>query len=160
MPPDLARRHVLLALPVLLSACAGLPPREPLRVDVAGIDPLQGQGMELRFAVRLRVLNPNDYPIDFRGVFVELDVRGLPFAAGVTDAAGRVPAYGETVLTVPVGVSAFNVLRQALTLYGGSAQRIDYRLRGRLDGPEFTPIRFEHQGELGLPLAMLPPAPR
>src|SRR5690348_9298394 len=80
-----------------------------LQVTVAGIEPLQGQGLELRLAVKLRVQNPNDTPVDYDGVAVEMNVQGKTFASGVADLAGSVPRYGESVITVPVTISAFRM---------------------------------------------------
>lgn len=51
-------------LALALNACASLIPGDPPRVDVAGVTPLQGQGMELRMLVKLGVINPNEAPIE------------------------------------------------------------------------------------------------
>ena len=40
---------------LLLGGCASLQKRDPLQVTVAGIEPLEGEGMELRLNVKLRV---------------------------------------------------------------------------------------------------------
>ena len=48
---------------VLLASCAVM--GDPLRVQVVGLEPLEGPGMELRFAAKLRVQNPNEAPIDY-----------------------------------------------------------------------------------------------
>ena len=77
-----------------------------MRVTVAGLDPLVGQGLEMRFSLKLRVQNPNDAPIDYDGISVALDLNGTPFASGVSDRSGTVPRFGEAVLDVPVSVSA------------------------------------------------------
>ena len=72
-----ARAVLLLAAALLLAACASLRARrDPLQVTVAGIEPMQGQGMELRMLVKLRVQNPNDAPIDYDGVSLKLEVQG------------------------------------------------------------------------------------
>jgi LEA14-like dessication related protein len=76
---------------LMLSACASMPSRDPLQVSVAGIESLPGEGMELRLLVKLRVQNPNDTPIEFNGVSLNLDVLGRDFASGVSDQAGTVP---------------------------------------------------------------------
>ncbi len=99
---------------VLICACASLQPRDPLQVTLAGIEPLQGQGLELRMNVKLRVQNPNDAPVDYNGVAVEMDVQGKTFATGVADVTGTVPRFGESVITVPVTISAFRMARQAM----------------------------------------------
>jgi len=48
---------------VALTGCFGLGLHEPLKVSLAGVEPLKGAGMEARFLARLRVQNPNDAPI-------------------------------------------------------------------------------------------------
>ena len=65
---------------LLISGCAALQPRDPLQVTVAGIEPLQGQGLEIRMNVKLRVQNPNDQPLEYNGVALELHVQGKTFA--------------------------------------------------------------------------------
>ncbi len=140
-----------------LAGCAALGVREPVEVSVVGIDPLPGQGMEGRFLVTLRVQNPNEQPIDFDGVAIELDVRGSRFATGVSDERGIVPRFGESVIRVPVSVPVSALVRQALSLAAGGRVRADYRLRGRLAGPGFGGVRFDSAGELTLPPGLAGP---
>lgn len=144
-------RILLLALTLSLTACASLSPGDSPRVDVVGIEPLSGQGMEMRMVVRLRVINPSETALDFDGVFVEMDVRGKSFAAGVSDARGSVPRFGEVVLAVPVTVSAFAAVRQMLGIVGDNRAPLDYQLRGKLAGPLFGGHRFQSEGEFKLP---------
>ncbi len=138
---------------LVLTGCAGLMPNQNMpKVDVAGIESLPGHGMELRLAVKLRVLNPSDNPIEFNGVFVEMDVQGKSFASGVSDISGSVPRYGETVITVPVSISALAVLRQALSFAGKDRfGDLAYEIRGKIAGPGFDSHRFSSQGEFKLP---------
>jgi len=42
-------------LALTLASCATLPQRDPPQVTVAGVEPLQGQGLELRLLVKMRV---------------------------------------------------------------------------------------------------------
>ena len=141
---------------VLVVACAMIG-GDPIKVQVVGLEPLQGQGMELRFAAKLRVQNPNETPIDYDGIAVELEVRGSAFASGVSDARGTIPRYGETVVTVPVTVSAFAIVRQAMGFASGDRSKIDYVLRGKVGGSSFGNVRFESRGELELPRAAATP---
>lgn len=153
------RRSLLPLLPaLLLGACAGWPGREPVRVTVAGLEPLPGQGLELRFLVKLRVQNPSDAPIAYDGIALALELRGLPFASGVSDASGSVPRFGEAVLGVPVTVSALQAVRQAIGLLGAASDQraLDYRLTGKLAGPGLGTVPFESRGELAWPEAVRP----
>ena len=136
----------------LLGACAGMPGRDPLQVTVAGIETLQGEGLELRMLVKLRVQNPNDAPLDYDGVYVKLDVLDSTFATGVSGERGTVPRFGETVIGVPVTVSALRMVTYALRMLDGKPiDKINYKLEGKLDGVGFGSTRFQAQGELALP---------
>ena len=147
------RRHALLGLAAVVGGCASLA-RDPIQVQVADVEPLEGEGMEARFLCKLRLQNPNDEPIAFDGIFVDLQVHGNSLATGVSDQAGTVPRFGEVVLAVPVTVSAIGVARQAIGLFTASAGergRVDYVLEGKISGPGFGGTRFESRGELSLP---------
>lgn len=143
---------ILSVLLLSLSACALFPNRDPLNINVVGIEPLQSQDMEVRFAVKIRVQNPNDTPIDYNGVALDLEVNGQPLASGVSDQSGSVARFSETVLTVPVSVSAFSVLRQTLGLsQTQTLNNLPYVLRGKLAGGLFGTMRFVDSGKLSLP---------
>ena len=157
------RRRALAGLAgaaLLLNGCAGWPGADPLQVQLAGIEPLPGEGLELRMAVKLRVQNPNDIAIDFDGVALTLELRGQDFASGVSDQRGQVPRFGETLITVPVTVSAMALFRQALSLAQGERGKLDFVARGKLSGSGFGSARFQTQGELALPSAAATPGTR
>ena len=138
-----------------MTGCTVLQKRDPLQVTVAGVESLPGEGMELRLLVKLRVQNPNDTPIDFNGVAVEMRVQGKTFATGVSDAHGNVPRFGESVIEVPVTVSAFRMARQALDMMrgmGAGTGKIAYELKGKLNGSGFSAVRFQNQGEFEMPI--------
>jgi len=155
--PRRFRRAVYVLAVILLSACAALQRTDPLQVTVAGIEPLQGQGMELRMLVKLRVQNPNDAPIQYDGVSLKLDVQGNTFATGVSDERGSVPRFGESVISVPVTTSAMRMVRQALGMMNGKGiGTVSYALTGKLNGPTLGSVRFESKGDLELPTAPPP----
>lgn len=140
-----------------LAGCAGLPPGDPLQVTVAGIEPMQGEGLELRMLVKLRVQNPNDTPVDFNGVYVKLDVLGKTFATGVSDEAGTVPRFGETVVAVPVTVSVIRMVRHTLGLLDGQPiEKVTYEMSGKLSRSAFSAARFSASGEIDLRTATAP----
>lgn len=141
-----------LSLLLSLSGCALLPQHDPLNINVVGIEPLPSQDMEIRFAVKIRVQNPNESSINFNGVALDLDINGQPFAAGVSDQSGSIARFSETVLTVPVSVSAFSVLRQTVGLSRTQTlNNMPYILRGKLAGGLFGTRRFTDSGKLSLP---------
>lgn len=140
-------------LAALLAACASLPSHDPLNVTVAGIESLPGEGMELRLLVKLRVQNPNDAPVDYDGVAVNIDVMGRSFASGVSDEAGTVPRFGEAVVGVPVTVSLMRMVRQVVGMLDGQpVERVTYSLSGKLSGKGlFDTQRFSSTGDFALP---------
>jgi LEA14-like dessication related protein len=142
----------LLLLPLVLSGCAALAPHDALKVMVAGVEPLQGEGLELRFLVKLRVQNPNDAAIEFNGVALELELNGKSLASGVSDQTGVVPRFGETLLEVPLTVSAFAAVRQAMGLSGATERgEMPYVVSGKLAGGLFGSVHFKSSGTLQLP---------
>jgi len=147
------RRLFLLAITVLATTgCASMPHTDPLQVTVAGVEGLPGEGMEIRMLVKLRVQNPNEAPIEFTGVYVELEVQDKTFASGVSDESGSVPGFGEMVVVVPVTVSALRMVRQVVGILDGQpVDQIRYRMSGKLNGGIFNTHRFESKGEFELP---------
>jgi LEA14-like dessication related protein len=148
------RLWTVLCLALLLGGCALGPLRDPLQVNVAGVESLPGEGLEVRMLVKLRVQNPNDQPLDYDGVYIRLDVMDRTFATGVSSERGSVPRYGESVIAVPVTVSALRMVGQVMRLFSEgtpSSGKVRYRLEGKLDGVAFGSTRFESAGELALP---------
>ena len=147
----MSRHVVAIALAVLsLCACTTMSSRDPLQVAVAGIEPLQGEGLELRFLVKLRVQNPNGTPVVYDGAYVKLDVQDKTFATGVSDAGGTVTGFGESLVEVPVTVSMLRMARQVIGMRGDApAEQIRYKMSGKLGSH-----RFSADGEF----SMKPPA--
>ncbi|HEY1328275.1 MAG TPA: LEA type 2 family protein [Casimicrobiaceae bacterium] len=150
------RRLMLTTLKLIvalaLAGCAGMEPREPLQVSVADIESLPGEGLEFRMKVSLRIQNPNDSPVDYVGVYVKLLVQDKTFATGVSDQHGSIGPYGESVISVPMTLSALRMAIYAVGMLDANpVDKIHYNLEGKLDGPAFGSTRFQAQGELALP---------
>ena len=104
--------------------------------------------------VKLRVQNPNDAPVEYSGIALQMEVQGKAFASGVSDAGGSVPRYGESVIAVPMTISAFRMARQALGLMSGrGAHRIDYEMKGKLGSSGLSATRFTTKGSFDFPRA-------
>ena len=84
-----ARGCLVLLLAFGLSACALFQARDPLNISVIGIEPLPGQELELRMAVKIRVQNPNEPPIDYNGIALDLPVNGQPLDKNRYPTAGQ-----------------------------------------------------------------------
>ena len=157
-PVAILPRAIAVLLLVLVAGCATLAGQDAPSVKVAGLEPLVSEGLELRFALKMRVQNPNGAPIDYDGIAVELDLDGRGLASGVSNQKGQIPRFGEQVVTIPVSISALTALRQLLSRIGSvergdvSAGTISYSLKGKLGGVSgaFDAVRFVDQGELNL----------
>ncbi|MDO9313505.1 MAG: LEA type 2 family protein [Burkholderiaceae bacterium] len=148
------------ALALVFAGCAQLPMSDPVKVSLVGIEQLPGQGLELRMAVKLRVQNPNEAAVDYNGVALDVELRGLSFASGVSDIQGTIPRYGEAVLVVPVSVSAISVLRQALSFANGDRSNVGYAISGKIGGSLLRGERFKSTGQIDLPTSLLGPPAR
>jgi LEA14-like dessication related protein len=127
-------RHVAFVALVgaAMAACAGIDLREPLRVSLADLESLPGEGLEARFLARIRVQNPNDVAIAYSGLSAEIDLNGRSFASGVSAATGEIPRFGESVLELPLTVPVTAIVRQVLGFISGDRSRVAYRVRGFL----------------------------
>jgi len=148
-----SRRRVLIAAVSLsLAGCAAFATPEPLRVSVPRVEPLASEGLEWRMLLKLRVQNPNDAPIHYNGVSIKLDALDRTFASGVSDTAGIIPRFGESVMDVPVTISVLDIVSRAMRMAEEPLPgKITYRLEGTLHGPAFGSTRFESHGDLALP---------
>jgi hypothetical protein len=145
-----------LAVLLMLPACSSLEPNDPLNISVVGLEPLPGQGMEMRFTLTLRIQNPNDNDLVFNGLALELQINDQPLASGVSDQQGQVPRFSEALVKVPLTISAYSLWRQAM---GASSlkpgQPVRYALDGKLGGGLFSQ-RFSATGQLDWPMTARP----
>jgi LEA14-like dessication related protein len=145
--------YVLTVLAALmLGACASLP--EPPLVSVVGVESLPGEGLELRLLLKLRVQNPNNMQLAYKGATARLEVRGNLFASGVTNAGGTIEPLSESVVAMPVSISAFSILRQAMGMMDGQpVDKLPYSMSGTVQ-TNSRALRFRTTGELQLPAGL------
>lgn len=144
---------------VLAAGCASLVGiGQPPGITLAGID-LQDIGLfEQRFALKLRVQNPNAVDLPITGLSFDVDLNGQPFAKGLSDKSVTVPRLGEAIIAVDAVSNLSSVLRQLRELQKGGRDRVDYRISGRLSVGALGGIPFEHKGDVAVPdLGSLPP---
>jgi LEA14-like dessication related protein len=141
------------AMLVLATAgCVNLSALEAPEVRVTSLEmlaPAPGS-LEQRFAVGLRLTNPNNRSLAVDGLDFELDLNDRPLARGVTNRAFELPRLGQADTQVIVTTSVFDVLRQALDLGARRDATMDYRLRGRVHlGSGFVrTVPFDYRGKL------------
>ena len=149
-------KAALLMLVLWLAGCAILGGyRESPRVSLVSIQPLDMTLLEQRYALQLRILNPNDVALPVSGLNYSIEINRREFAYGVSRQSVTIPAHGEAVLDVEVISNLLNLLRQMQGLEQAGRQVIEYRLSGRLSlDRSAVRLPFDYSGELNwLPAA-------
>jgi LEA14-like dessication related protein len=128
------RNGAILLCVLLLGGCAGLQPyAETPRVSLVSIQPLEMQMLEQRFALQLRIMNPNDVEIPVEGLSYALEINQREFAYGVSQQAVSIPPYGEALLQVEVVSNLLNVMRQLQQMGDSTGDGgLEYRLHGKI----------------------------
>ena len=156
---NIYKNLLLFGILVVLAGCAGLgkPVEEP-QVTLVDMQILEVKPLEAIVQVSLRVMNPNDFPLDLKGVSCKLNINGKHFATGVGDKQQEIPAFGTDIVPVTVYASTLKMFSSALALLQGVEQNQDelqsvrYELVGkiRLGGGISRSVPFESSGELSL----------
>ena len=136
---------------VALDGCAALSMQEPLSVTIADLKPIEVNVLEQRYALKVRLLNPNDIEIAFDGVVFDLEVNDVAFAKGVSNQQSVIPRFGEAVIDVQAVSGLQNILMQINELLKGERTTLTYRIKGRLHTGGFGYTRFDSSGEITLP---------
>ena len=141
----------LLAL-FVLAGCASLQRHyEPPEVQLIRIVPLAGAGLEQRFLIGLRVLNPNRDAINVAGMSYHVSLRGQKVLSGVSSQLPRIPGYGTADVELEASTSLLAGARVLLDLMNRPAEPIDYELEARLDvGRWVPPVRLRDSGSISL----------
>lgn len=144
-------RFMLLVCAVLLFAgCAttGKYPEQP-RVSLVSIQPKDMTLLEQRYALRLRILNPNETAIPLEGLNYSLEINGREFAYGVSRQDVSIPAFGEALLDVDVVSNLLNVMQQVQEMSNEQQNTLRYRLSGKLSlSNSLLKLPFDYHGEL------------
>jgi len=122
---------------LFLSGCAamyGL--REEPKISIADIQIQEIKALEGVFLIKLRVLNPNDVPLDLHAVNCDLEIDGRHFASGIADSQLSVPAYGTQLIPVTVYASVLDIVASVVDLMHtadtttSKGKQLPYTLRG------------------------------
>lgn len=146
-----AGRLLLLVFGVLLiGGCATMSnyPEQP-RVSLVSIQPKEMTLLEQRYALQLRILNPNETAIPIEGLNYSVEINGREFAYGVSRQAVSIPPFGEALLDVDVVSNLLNVLQQMQEMSNEQQDSLQYRLSGKLSlSNSLVKLPFDYHGEL------------
>jgi LEA14-like dessication related protein len=144
------RSLVYVCLAVLLSACATLRPDfETPTVQVVSVALLPLEDLSPRFAVTLRVMNPNRSALPLRGAAYTISIEGQEIVSGVTNDLPRIPGYGEEDVTLNATLNWLEGLQLLQDLSQNPRNSVAYELSAKLDvGALIPPIRITDTGVL------------
>jgi LEA14-like dessication related protein len=111
---------------------------------------IDAQLFEQRYALTLRIQNPNSFDLDVNGLSFEVELNGREFAHGVSNKGVLIPAYGESTLEVEVTSSLFNIVDQINALERRQGKSLEYRIHGKIStANHLLSLPFERKGEIG-----------
>ena len=133
-----------------LNGCTVFPPAiDPPKVSLISFRSLANSGGPLQFEIVLRVLNPNEQPLEISGISYSIAVRDREIIAGVANDIAPIRGYGEGLVILNAGLELFELLRLMVDLGINSAEPLEYRLNAKVDFYGFMPTqRIEKSGEI------------
>lgn len=143
------RKIFALFFVIMLNGCAALQPAvEAPSVTLNNLQALDMTVFEQRYAVTLRVQNPNPVPLPISGMNFQLDINDTELGRGVTNEAVVVPAYGEALVKINLVSNLMRVFNQIRALESNKGQSLRYRLSGGLSvSNRMGKLPFEYRGE-------------
>ena len=145
------KRYIAFAIVLLLAGCASVDDARPPSIQLSNLRLGTGGLLNQELLIEIRIGHPNDFELPLTGLTFQLDVNGLPFADGLSNAAVTVPRLGYATVPVTGNTNIVSVFRQLMFL--GKSDRVTYRLHGnayvgRLGINQTLP--YERKGELSL----------
>lgn len=142
------KRMATLILAAVLCGCATL---QSPRVSLVDLRIVSLTLFEQRYALQIRIQNPNPVALPITGMNFRLDVNDTELGNGVSNQAMTVPAYGDAVMQIKLVSNLARILDQMRSLEGGNAQNLRYRLVGDVRiANRLGTLPFDYQGQIGL----------
>lgn len=145
------KKLIVLLFAVIAGGCAMIQsPIEAPHVTLADLRILDMTLFEQRYALKIRVQNPNPIELPISGMNFQLDINDAELGRGVSDKSVTIPAHGEAVMEIKLVSNLARVFDQIRGLEGGKAQSLRYRLTGDISvANRLAKLPFDYQGEIG-----------
>ncbi len=147
-------KHALVLALVLLAGCAGTPAGKHFDtpgVELLSFKPMGSEGMEARFGIVLRIINPNSMPLEIEGIYYELAVQEKDLLSGASNTPVTIESYSEGQIELVGSASmrgAFRLIAELIDkppTYGFA-----YQLNTKISLKGYPlPIRIEKEGLFG-----------
>jgi len=137
---------------VMLAGCATLGPDfETPAVEVVSVSLLPPEDLAPRFAIGLRVMNPNRADLPLKGAAYTVHLEGREIVTGVTNDLPTIPGYGEAIVTLNATLNWLEGLGLINDLAQQPANGVSYEIKIKLDVGTLMPaIRITDSGTLSL----------
>ncbi|TRY29358.1 LEA type 2 family protein [Aliiglaciecola sp. M165] len=123
----------MLLMVSILSSCATLTPNfEQPDLQVTSLTLLPLNGLEQRFRLGFRVVNPNNIELPIDGMSFTLNLRDLKVATGVSDKAFILKPLGESTFEVTVSASLLNTGRVLLDIINAKPKELAYEIDAKI----------------------------
>lgn len=147
-------RALTISLLILcVSACSQLTPNfEQPSVEVTSIELLPSQGIEARFAIGLRVSNPNRIALNVVGMSYDVSLENIKVIRGVANDVPSIPAYGTEEFKITASSNLLQSLKLLSNFMANPKDKISYSFGAKLDiGSTLLPaLRISDGGEINL----------
>lgn len=125
--------YVAFLMMLLLSSCASITPSyEEPDLQLTNLKLLPMQGLQQRFRLTFRVVNPNNIAFPIGGMSVKLNLRGLNVASGVSDKAFTLQPLSENTFDLDVSTDLFNSGRLLLDILNSKPKELDYEVNAKI----------------------------
>ncbi|MFT7289474.1 MAG: LEA14-like dessication related protein [Halieaceae bacterium] len=139
---------------ILLTGCAsvGMSDYDEPEVELLALEPMASQGMEARFLLRLRIVNPNSIPLAIEGMAYEVYIRDSKVLSGVSNQALNVEPYSESIAELEVAAGMLGSLALIRDLMSNPVDGgLPYRLKAKLSRKGLGgAIRVSREGSIDL----------
>ena len=132
---------------VVVAACASVGPRpDPPSVSLESLRVLRVADAAADVSIRLRLGNPNDYPLAMESVSLDITLDGRPAVVGRSKHIDPLPAHGEASMDIAGRVDVGVVATALMTL--GSQLPVDYAVRGSAILANGPTLNFSRKGQI------------
>lgn len=144
-------RFLVLLVASLLGGCAGMFTQiESPRLSITSLRVLPSSGLEQRVEIGLRVLNPNGFALEARGLYLDVRFNEISVLSGVAADPPVVEPYAEAEMRVMLATNLINGIRVIAAMADDPEGVLRYRLEARLDldSPFGRRLTVVEQGEI------------
>ena len=135
MARGMAVSLLLFVLSLALGGCASLyrTVLEQPEVRLVNLELVELGMVRQQYRLTLQLHNPNPVPLPVDGITYQVRLAGLDLASGATEEGFRIPAGGETQVSMLIDTDLMKMLGQLGNLLSSPSGRLGYEVTGEVD---------------------------